>query len=171
MAVDIPSTPADGNVLVKLVAAIADTDAPKVATELNAASSVDISCYLTGGGYKPSLSEQVITDERLCTTQTYEQKGRSQRGLEVEYIDNTNSPNEATFNKAYDTLEPDVPQFLVVRTGLPYDTALAAGQKVTVYPITPGEYNQMPPEANSVLKVGQKLFVTGQVKIGAVTVA
>ena len=105
MPADIPSTPADGNVLVKLVSAIADTSAPKL-TELNAVGAVDISCYLTGGGYKPSLSEQVITDERLCTTQTYEQKGRSQRGLEVEYIDNTNSPNQTTFNKAKDTLIP-----------------------------------------------------------------
>ena len=171
MAVSIPSTPADGNVLVKLVAAIADTSAPKVATELDAVSSEDISCYLTGGGYKPSLSEQVITDERLCTTQTYEQKGRSQRGLEVEYIDNTNSPEAETYNVAKDTLVPGSKHFLVVRTGLPYDTALAAGQKVTVYPVTAGEYNDLPPEANSVLKTGQKLFVTGQVEIGAVTVA
>jgi hypothetical protein len=167
---DIPSTPADGNVLVKLVAAIADTSAPKIATEINAAGSIDISCYLTGGGYKPSLSEQVITDERLCTTQTYEQKGRSQRGLEVEYIDNTNSPNQTTYNKAKDTLVPSTAQFLVVRTGLPYATAPAVGQKFTVYPITPGEYNELPPEANSVLKIAQKLFVTGQVKISAVSV-
>jgi len=162
--VDIPSTPADGNVLVKLVAAIADTSAPTL-TELNGAGAVDISCYLTGGGYKPSLSEQVITDERLCTTQTYEQKGRSQRGLEVEYIDNTNSPNEAQYNKAKDTLVPGAEQYLVVRTGIPYTDALAAGQKVTIYPINPGEYNDMPPEANSVLKTGQKLFVRGGVKI------
>ncbi len=168
---DVPSTPADGNVLVKLVAAIADTSAPKVATEINAAGSIDISCYLTGGGYKPSLSEQVITDERLCTTQTYEQKGRSQRGLEVEYIDNTNSPNQTTYNKAKDTLVPSTAQYLVVRTGLPYATAAAAGQKFSVYPITPGEYNELPPEANSVLKIAQKLFVTGQVKISAVAAA
>ncbi|MFI2563010.1 hypothetical protein [Paenarthrobacter sp. NPDC018779] len=168
---DIPSTPADGNTLVKLVTAIADTSAPKVATELNAASSVDISCYLTAGGWKPSLSEQVITDERLCTTQTYEQKGRSQRGLDVEYIDNTNSTNAATYNKAKDTLVPGTPMFVVVRTGLPYETALAAGQKVTVYPVTPGEYNELPPEANSVFKIGQKLFVTGKVKISTATVA
>lgn len=168
---DIPSTPADGNTLVKLVPAIADTSAPKVATELNAASAVDISCYLSAGGWKPSLSEQVITDERLCTTQTYEQKGRSQRGLEVEYIDNTNSTNSTAFNKAKDTLVPGTPMFVVVRTGLPYDTALAAGQKVTVYPVTPGEYNEMPPEANSVFKIGQKLFVTGKVKISVATVA
>jgi hypothetical protein len=105
---------------------------------------VDISCYLTGGGWRPSLSEQVITDERLCTTQTYEQKGRSQRGLEVEYIDNTNSPEATTYNKAKDTLVPGTEHFLVVRTGLPYTTALAAGQKVTVYPVTAGEYNDMP---------------------------
>lgn len=168
---DVPSTPADGNVLVKLVAAIADTSAPKVATEINAAGSIDISCYLTGGGYSPSLSEQVITDERLCTTQTYEQKGRSQRGLEVEYIDNTNSANQTTFNKAKDTLIPGTAQYLVVRTGLPYATAAAAGQKFSVYPITPGEYNELPPEANSVLKIAQKLFVTGQVKISAVSAA
>jgi len=168
---DVPSTPADGNVLVKLVAAIADTSAPKVATEINAVGSVDISCYLTGGGYKPSLSEQVIQDERLCTTQTYEQKGRSQRGLEVEYIDNTNSANQTTFNKAKDTLIPGTAQYLVVRTGLPYTTAAAAGQKFSVYPITPGEYNELPPEANSVLKIAQKLFVTGQVKISAAAAA
>ena len=168
---DVPSTPADGNVLAKLVAAIADTSAPKVATEINAAGSVDISCYLTGAGYKPSLSEQVITDERLCTTQTYEQKGRSQRGLEVEYIDNTNSANQTTYNKAKDTLVPGTAQYLVVRTGLPYTTAAAAGQKFSVYPITPGEYNELPPEANSVLKIAQKLFVTGQVKISAVAAA
>jgi hypothetical protein len=171
MPLSIPSTPADGYVLVSLVAAFADTSAPKVATELDAVSSVDISCYLTGGGYKPSLSEQVITDERLCTTQTYEQKGRSQRGLDVEYIDNTNSPDEANFNKAKDTLVPGSKHFLVVRTGLPYDTALAAGQKVTVYPVTAGEYNDMPPEANSVLKTGQKLFVRGAVKINVALVA
>lgn len=170
MAIDIPSTPADGNVLVKLVAAIADTDAPNL-TELNGVGAVDISCYLTGGGYKPSLSEQVITDERLCTTQTYEQKGRSQRGLEVEYIDNTNSPNESTFNKAKDTLVPGAEQYLVVRTGVPYGDALAVGQKVTVYPVAPGEYNDMPPEANSVLKTGQKLFVRGAVKINVALTA
>jgi len=171
MAVEeIPSTPADGNFLALIVPAIADTDAPTLA-ELNAASVVDISCYLTGGGWKPSLSEQVITDERLCTTQTYEKKGRSQRGLEVEYIDNTNSPSAAEFNKAKDTLIPDSSHFLVTRAGLPYETALAASQKVSIYPIDAGEYNDLPPEANSVLKTGQKLFVKGKVKIGVAIAA
>lgn len=168
---NIPSYPVDGNTLVKIVTAIADTAAPKVATELNAGSSVDISCYLTAGGYRPSLSEQVITDERLCDTQSFEQKGRSQRGLDVEYIDNTNTANAVTFNKAKDTLVPGTPMFLVVRSGMPYTTALAAGQKVSVYPITPGEYSELQPEANSVFKIAQKMFVTNTVKISATTVA
>ena len=168
---DIPSTPADGMTLVKIVTAIADTSAPKVATEINAASSVDISCYLTAGGWKPSLSEQVITDERLCTTQTYEQKGRSQRGLDVEYIDNTNTSNAATYNKAKDTLVPGSEHVIGVRRGMPYEAAAATGQKVTLFPVKPGVYSELPGEANSVLKIGQKQFVTGPVSRSVALVA
>jgi hypothetical protein len=167
---DIPATPADGNVRAVLVSAIADTAAPKTATELNAAGSVDISCYLTGDGFTPSLSEQVITDERMCSTQTYEQPGRSQYGLEVVYIDNTNSPTSATDNKAKDTLVPGSAQFLVVRRGKVFSAPFAVGDKVTVYPIKPGKYNELPGEANSVLKIGQTLFVTGEVKTSVTTV-
>lgn len=167
---DIPATPADGNFLVLLVPAIANTSAPTVA-ELTAVGVVDISCYLTAGGYKPSLSEQVITDDRLCSTQTFEQKGRSQRGLDVEYIDNTNSPSATLYNKAKDTLIPGSAQFLVTRAGKPFGDAIVAAQKVGVRPIVAGEYNDMPPEANSVLKTGQKLFVTGQTKTGVAVAA
>lgn len=157
---EIPSTPADGNTLVLLLPTFADPAAPKL-TET--ASAVDISCYLTASGWKPSLSEQVITDERLCSTEVFEQPGRSTDSLEVEYIDNTNSPDEATFNEAKETLVPRAPQFVLIRTGKPYETPLAVGDKVKIYPIKPGKYNELPPEANSVLKIGQKLFVTGTV--------
>lgn len=167
---DIPSTPADGNQKVLLVAAIANTAAPTVA-ELTAVGVVDISCYLTGDGFTPSLSEQVIADERLCSKQTYEQPGRSQYGLEVAYIDNTNSPNMATDNKAKDTLVPGTAQYLVVRRGKDFATAITAADKVTVYPIKPGKYNELPGEANSVLKIGQKLFVTGEVKTSVAVTA
>lgn len=167
---DIPSTPADGKTRVALVTAIADTTAPKVATELAAASSVDISCYLTGDGFNPSLTEQVIADERLCSRQTYENKGRHSRGLSLTYIDNTGGPNATTFNKAKDTLVPGSPQYLVIRRGIDYETAWATGQKVTVYPITPGEYDELPPEANSVQRITQKQFVTGKVQVGVLTV-
>jgi len=157
---EIPSTPADGNTLVLIVPTLADPSAPKL-TET--ATAVDISCYLTSSGWKPSLAEQVINDERLCSTETFEQPGRKTNSLEAEYIDNTNSENEAEFNKAKDTLVPGLGQYAIIRTGKPYATPLAVGDKVKVYPIKGGEYNELPPEANSVLKIAQKLFVTGSV--------
>lgn len=158
--VDIPSTPADGNVSVIVVDAIADPTAPTVA-ELTAVGVVDISCYLTSDGYTPSLDEQVVADERLCSTQVYEQPGRFTRSLDTIYIDNTNSPNEATDNEAKDTLVPGSTHFLVVRRGIAFDAAYAAAQKVWVTPIKCGQYQDQPPEANSVLKTAQKQFITG----------
>lgn len=158
---DIPSTPADGNEKVLLVPAIANTASPTVA-ELTAPGVVDISCYLTGDGWSPSLSEQVISDERKCSKQTYEQPGRSQRGLDVTYIDNTNSPNAATDNKAKETLVPGVAQYVVVRRGKDFESPIVAADKVSVSPIKPGQYNELPGAANEVLKVSQKLFITGK---------
>lgn len=156
---EIPGTPADGNVAVWLVPAIADTAAPKL-TELNAVTAVDISCYLTSDGYTTSLDQQVVVDERLCSTETFEQPGRVTRSLDVIYVDNTNSPNEATSNKAKDTLVPGSVHYVVVRRGKAFDEPFAVGDKVTVTPVKAGEYNDMPPEANSMLKTGQKLFIT-----------
>lgn len=159
---EIPSTPADGNVLVKVVPAVADLKAPKL-TEVNAAAGVDISCYLTSDGYAPSVDQQVTTDERLCSTQTFEQPGRVSNSLDLTYIDNTNSPNETTSNKAKETLAPGSTQVLVVRRGKAYDTPIAVGDTVTLFPIKPGVYQEMAPEANAVLKIMQKQFITGPV--------
>lgn len=154
----IPSTPADGNVKVVVVTTIANTSAP-TAAELNAGSSVDISCYLTADGLTPSLDEQVITDSRLCETETFEQPGRVQRGLAVQYIDNTNT---ALANACKTALVPGTALYLVIRGGKDYSTTFVAAEKVSVSPIKPGQYNKLPPEANSVLKIAQKLFVTGR---------
>ena len=167
---EIPATPADGNFLALIVPAIADTSAPSL-VELNAAGVVDISCYLTASGWSPSLSEQVIADERLCSTQTFEKKGRSQRTLDIQYIDNTNSPDETLYNKAKDTLVPGSKHFLVTRGGLSFDAAKAVGQKFSIRPVEAGEYNELPPEANSVFKIGQKMFINGTTVIDAVAVA
>lgn len=164
---DIPSTPADGNFSVLIVPTIADPAAPTV-TELTAAGVVDISCYLTSDGFTPSLDEQVISDERLCDTQVYEQPGRFTRSLDVIYIDNTNSPNADTQNTAKDTLVPGSTHMLVTRRGVAFDAAYAADQVVNVLPIKCGQYNEQTPEANSVLKCGQKLFITGSRTDGTV---
>lgn len=157
---DIPAVSADGNVLVLLVPTLANPASPKV-TELNAGTVVSIGGYLTSDGLNPSLNEQTITDERLNSRATFEKRGRSQRSLSVTYIDNTNTADP---NDCKETLTPGAKQFLVIRRGIDETVAVAATtQKVSVWPIEPGEYDDLPPEANSVLKTSQKLFVTGTV--------
>ncbi|QTF70612.1 hypothetical protein [Arthrobacter woluwensis] len=167
---DILSTPADGNSLTLFVPTLADPTKPKL-TELSAGTAVDLSCYLTGDGFTPSLDEQTIEDTRMCSTQDYEVPGRSKNGLTVKYIDNSNSPNATTMNKAVDTLLKGTTGFLVTRFGKPYTTALAVGDKVTVRPITAMTQNELPPEANSVFKVEQKLAITGPVQRKVAVVA
>jgi hypothetical protein len=158
---NLPSTPADGNVKVAWVVTIANTTAP-TAAELTAGSVVDVSCYLTADGFTPALDEQVIIDQRLCDTATFEKPGRAQRSLNVRYIDNSNT---ALANVAFTTLIPNLAGFFVVRRGMTYTTAFAAAQKVDVWPVQCGQYSDEPPEANSVLKVAQKMFVTDAVQL------
>lgn len=155
---DIPSTPADGNVKVLILTTVTNPLAPTVA-ELTAGSAVDISCYLTADGWNPSLDEQVIADGRLCETETFEQPGRKQRTLSVTYIDNTNT---ASPNAAKTALVPGTALYTATRRGKAFDAAVVAADKWTISPIKPGAYNELPPEANSVLKITQKLFITGR---------
>lgn len=156
----LPSTPADGNTLVLVIPEVADLKAIKL-SEVTAPGVLDISCYLTGGGYTPSLDEQVVADERLCDTETRESPGRHTRGLDLTYIDNTNAPDAVDINKAAETLLPGSRHVIFVRRGLSYEDPLAAGQLYTAYRVTEGQQNELPPESNSVFKISQKQFVNG----------
>lgn len=160
---EIPSTPSDGNVLVLLVPAIANTAAPTV-TELTGAGVIDISCYLTGDGLNLTSEQASIADERLCSTQTFEQPGRKTNTAEVTYIDNTNSSLETDSNKAAETLAENSKHHVVTRRGVAYTADIAADQKVSVWPVTAGMQRDVPAEANSVTRTIQKLFVTGDVQ-------
>ena len=153
------SIPADGNVKVAWVPSLAVPASPSVA-ELIAGSVVDLSCYLTDDGFTPSTDEQTITDNRLCSRQTFEQPGRFQDGLQIKYVRGQTVPEDLAFT----TLIRGTQGFYVVRWGIAYETAFLAAQKVDVYPSTCGVQMKQPPEANTPLRVQQKLFVTGTVQ-------
>lgn len=155
---NIPSTPLDGNFKVAGVTTIAAIAAPKV-SELTAVSAKDISCYLTGSGWNPSFDQAAISDERLCDTFTAEQPGRKSVSIELTYIDNTNSANATTYNEAATLLAEGTTLFIVTRAGKPFAGAFAASDKVNVYKVVAGIAQPLPPEANSVQRVTQKLFV------------
>lgn len=158
---DIPSTPADGNVKVLWVPTILNPDAPTL-LELTAGAVKDFSCYLTADGWTPALDEQVIADSRLCEVETFEQPGRVSRTLATTYIDNSNT---ALPNEAFATLIPGSVGNWVTRRGKAYDLPIISTDKVDVWPTKCGQYSDLPPEANSVLKVAQKQFITGRVRL------
>ena len=161
---DLPSTPADGNVRIVWTPVIALTTAP-TAVILNGVATIDLSCYLTADGFTPGLDESVISDGRLCETETFEQPGRTARTLSLTYIDNSNT---ALTNLACMTLIPGTPGYIVRRSGKVFDATFAASDKVEVWPVKCGKRSSLPPEANSVLRITQKMFVTGRVVDGVV---
>ncbi len=151
----------DGMVKVTWVPTIAAPTAP-TATALNGATAIDLSCYLTADGFTTNADEQTITDDRLCTTQSYEKPGRFSYSMEVAYVFQPQAPT-ATDNKAQATLAYLTTGFIVVRWGLAYTTAYVAAQIVDVYPVQAGKQIKQPPEANTVLRINQHIYVVGTV--------
>ena len=130
----------------------------KVAT-LEGATAQDLSCYLTADGWAPGTDEAVVTDSRLCTKQEFEQPGRVTETLEITYVWNTDVEED----EARQTLKRGTVGYLVTRWGIDYQDAYTATQEVDVYPIKTGIARKQPPEANTVHKIMQKAFVTGEV--------
>jgi hypothetical protein len=166
-----PGVAADGFVSVKFVTAIADTAAPKLATEINAASTVDLSCLLIRGSFSPNAEPSAVTDERLCSREVFEDFGTVKYTLgELEYIIDPQNPASVS-NKAYATFLSGVTGFIVHRWGKDVDTEWAVGDKVDVWPVKMGPAVKQAPEANSKLKAKSKPFITGPIKQDVLVVA
>lgn len=155
---DVPSTPADGNIKTVLVPAIADINAPTI-TELEAATAVDISCYLTPGGYAFTIEQATITDERECDTITRAKPGRKTPSLQITGIDNTNSESATTDNELADALTEGSHWFAVRRRGKAFDAPFEAGDVVAVTEFDTGVGSEVAAEANSVLRSVWNTFV------------
>lgn len=151
---NIPATPSDGNQYVGAVASFADPKSPKL-TEATAAD--DLSCYITA--LEVGLDQASITDERLCTTDVFEQPGRKTHSLSVTAIDNTNSPDETNYNLAVETFVEGAVLDVVIRRGKAFDVPLAVGDTVRVYRVKVGVKVDVPHEANSTIKSTWKLFI------------
>lgn len=133
-----------GNTSVTVVQSIADVAAPKLATEINAASSVNVSCFLYSGGVGTSTTNKGEAPRRLCTKSVLQQFGTTT--YEVTDLQYTYDPQEASAhdnNKARVALAEGSEVYLVIRRGLDaQDTAYAAGQKVDVWKVKLGPQNK-----------------------------
>lgn len=161
------SVVSDGMVKVAWVLSIANPAAPTQA-ELTAGTVLDLSCYLTDQGWAPALSEDTVTDPRLCSTQTFTRPGRNQTTLPLVYVYNPDNPTQ---DEARLALTNRATGYLVARWGVDYAGAFATGDIVDVYPVQLGQGNKQAATANTPLTIMQTAYVSSPGAQTDVTVA
>ena len=163
MAQSIPvGVPSDGMVKVAFVTSIGDLDAPSIATDINAATSLeDFTCWLTTFGV--DASEQTREVFRFCSKQVFEDYGTVTYTVsDLVYVYDPQNPTSET-NKVYTALKEGTRGFLVVGWGKDAEEEWAAGDVVDIYPVKVGAQRKQTPERNSELTVAQKPYVTGAI--------
>lgn len=130
MSVFFPeAVPVLGNLSVRWISTAADLDSISLATEWNAASSVDLSCFLRP--FTPGASEATgSAPGRICTTITLPQRGRTEiSAFELRYVYDPQEDDADPDNEAKAALTDGTEGILVVRKGIAFSTAAIATQQ------------------------------------------
>ena len=149
------SVVSDGMVKVMAVLVMGDPSMPGL-HEVNAGSALDISCYLTDTGWAPAVTEDVATDNRLCSRQNFQRPGRSATQVPLSYVYNIFDPSE---DAARLLLVNRLELFLVARWGKDFDDPFITGDIVDVYPVQLGTQMKQPAAANVPLTINQIGYV------------
>lgn len=138
------ATKVQGNTSVTVVQTVADMAAPKLATEINAASSVNVSCFLYSGGVGTSTTSKGEAPRRLCTTETFQQFGNtSYEVTDLMYVYNPQGDDTDEANEAKAALTEGTDVYLVIRKGLDAQSAAyAVDQRVDVWHVRLGPQNR-----------------------------
>lgn len=154
-------TPTLGAVKVKATASIANRTAPALATEINAASAVDISCHLLADGWNASAETAKNTKKRrLCSKADTEQLGVTTfRVAALRYIHNPQATDAAAGNEARNLLKAGLKFYFVERHGKDAQTtAFAVGDRVRSHYLELGPQIEMPdPDDNGEFFIYQEV--------------
>lgn len=134
-------TPTLGNTKVAAVVSVADSEAPKLATEIAAATSVDISCHLYPGGWAPSATtNKGEKPARLCSKRTQQQFNRTAYEIgDLQYVYDPQGADTDPSNEAKELLVEGTQVYLVERRGLDAeDEPFAVGDRVRVHHVRLG---------------------------------
>src|SRR5919205_1317694 len=147
----------DGMISVWWVPTIADISAPKAATEIGAAGSVVLHTRLTPDGLATGAGSETIDTSKMSSTFNTKIVGRRNfDGLQVTYV-----RGDQTAEKLLDTtLIYRASGYLVVRRDKLATTAIAASDKVEVYPVQCGEPQYASPAPNALQTVTVPLTLT-----------
>lgn len=148
------SVGAEDNLRIKFVAAIANVATPTVAEW---EGGDDVTYSLTPDGWQPTQDQAVTVDDRLTLAQALERPGKKTKSLTLRYV------YGGATEPAADALVEGTAGYFIVRPAVANETAAAAGQKVTIWPVLTGEQVEEAPAANGVFTISQKCFVTGAV--------
>lgn len=135
---------AQGNTSVRVVTTLADMTTPSLGTEINAASSVDVSCYLYGDLNPTATTAKGEAPRRLCTTEVFQQFGNTTYEVpDITYVFDPQEDETHETNEAKAALAEGSEVYLVIRRGLhARNEAWAAGQQVDVWHVRLGPQNR-----------------------------
>lgn len=138
------ATKSQGNVSVTVVQTIASLSAPDLSAEINAGTSVDVSCFLYSGGSTTTTTNKGNAPRRICTTNQLEQFGNTTYDVvDLQYVYNPQADGTDPANKAKATLTPGSSVYLIFRNGLDaQNTAYAAGQFCDIVHVKLGPQNR-----------------------------
>ena len=125
----------DGNDLVLWVPAIADISYPTL-TELDGGGVLDATCYFTGDGWAPAMTEGVVNDRRLCSRLQFQQAGDEGWALPMSYVINPESPDD---DEARETFVKDATGFFVERPAKAHADGIDAWDWVAVWAVKLGK--------------------------------
>lgn len=143
------ATKAQGNVSVTVVATIASTSAPDLSSEINAAGSVNASCFLFDNGALVAANTNKVTAQpRLCTTEQFQELGNTTYEVsDLQYVYDPQAAGGVDENKLKTLLAEGAEVYLVERLGLPAGgstpTDYAVGQYVNIYHVRLGKQNRV----------------------------
>lgn len=125
-------------------------------TEVTAAKN--ISCYLARqGGFEQGGEQQTITDDRWCSSQSFEIPGTKQKTLQVSYVFNLNEPTDDEARLALkEGTKGTIIRFFQKDED---DETFDIGDWYDAVDVECGEQVVVEGEDNAVDKIRQKLFV------------
>jgi hypothetical protein len=168
--------PTLGNISVKAVATIADPAAPKLATEIDAVGSQDISLHLYPAGWGPTADTPVGTaPARLGSRAIRQSLNRTTYSMPaLQYVCDPQAAEGDPGQEAFDLLKEGVQIHLLERRGLDAETAAwAVGQNTRDHHITLGPQVHMgdPTDENAEFYIMQTVvYVNGDGPVDGVIV-
>lgn len=135
---------AQGNNSVTVLQTVADPTAPSLATEVNGASSVDVSFYLYGGFSPTAEANKGSAPARLGDTIEREEFGRVKTTIaDLQYVFDPQADDTDPANAAKAALPEGAEVWLMQRAGLNAKTDdKAVAQKVVMHHVVLGPQNK-----------------------------